>query len=202
MKLNLKKVWWKNYSNLTWTFLQTQFNIFSVQNPSQMNINYLEQWLWVRQREGKEQKLYIKMYCTEKALKLLLYRLLLPFTYLLARSKLVNQSEATAKEEAQAHKSTFLKLIQDGEKLCAVMKKKKYQRMLMSTTPVMMLVWKICRQVKSWERKERKKTSAIYLSTLSDRRHFIVLSGNKHSLLSSFHVFKLPPFSLSFYELS
>jgi hypothetical protein len=29
-----------------------------------------------------------------------------------------------------------------------------------------------------------------------------VLAGNKHSLLFFFHLFKLPPFSLSFYELS
>lgn len=51
----------------------------------------------------------------------------------------------------------------------------------------------ICLQMKSWD---GEKTSAIYLLTLSDRRHFIVLS---HINILAF-LLRLP-FSLSFYEL-
>lgn len=169
-----------------------------------MNINYLER---IEKRKGScqwarenEQKVYIKMYCTEKALKLLLYRLLLPFTSLFARVFCswirLRRQRKKKRSHIKAQNSN-----KTSKKLCVV--NGKVSKNVDVYDKVVMLVWKICRRLKSWEIKERKKkTSAIYLPTLSDRRHFIVLSSNKHFLLFSFHLLKLSPFSLSFYELS
>lgn len=62
------------------------------------------------------------MYCIEKALKLLLYCLLLPLTSLLAdRESEKRQKKEEEQEEAQAYKSTFSKNSWHGgraRKLC------------------------------------------------------------------------------------